>query len=416
MKVLTVTTWDAEGEQFNGYQIHRYLKKLGEQSHMAVLYKKMDDPDIHRVGNPLTRQFDRIIVTVLEKVTGMRSMLPISGITLLWRSIFRNADVVHLQIVHGVSFFSLLLVPYISHTRRTVWTIHDPWLMSGHCIYSLECERWKTGCGGCPDLTLPFPVLWDSTAPAWKIKRWVMSRADVTLVVASHWMQERVQQSPILSDLPCRVIPLGLDLEKFRPKDRGECRARFNIPADAHVLAFRYTGEGDRFKGWPYIREALNDLDLKKPIYVIIIQKKGAAGFLDKRFTCIELGWSEDYETVIDALNAADIFLMPSVAEAFGMMAVESMACGTPVIVFEGTSLPSVIHAPDGGVAVAYKDTHALTHAIEDLLGDQERYDTMVQRGLEIVRNEYSVDKYLKSHIDLYNELINSPEQERRDV
>jgi len=95
---------------------------------------------------------------------------------------------------------------------------------------------------------------------------------------------------------------------------------------------------------------------------------------------------------------------------------VESMACGTPVIVFEGTSLPSVIHAPDGGVAVACKDAHALTRAIEDLLGDQERYDTMVQKGLEIVHDEYSVDKYLKSHIDLYNELINSPEQERRDL
>ena len=412
MNVLNITTWDTHGEQFNGYQIHQYLKELGHQSHMAVLYRKKDDPNIHRAGNFLTRQFDRTIVTVLEKITGLRSMLPTSGITLLWKPFFRNADVVHLQIVHGVSFFSLLLIPHISRRKRMVWTIHDPWLMSGHCVYSMECERWKCGCGRCPDLTLPFPVLWDSTALAWKIKRWVMSRTDVTLVVASPWMQERVRQSPILSHLPCRVIPLGLDLKKFRPKDKEKCRGRFNIPADAHVLAFRYTGEGDRFKGWPYIRDALTILNLKKPTYIIIFQKSGAARFLDKKFTCIELGWTEDQEILVDALNAADLFLMPSVAEAFGMMAVESMACGTPVIVFEGTSLPSVIHAPDGGVAVAYKDAHALAYAIEELLGDQERCDTIVQNGLEIVRNEYSLDKYLKRHIDLYAELINSPKHD----
>ena len=92
------------------------------------------------------------------------------------------------------------------------------------------------------------------------------------------------------------------------------------------------------------------------------------------------------------------------------------MACGTPVIVFEGTALPSVIHAPDGGVAVTYKDAHALANAIEDLLGDKERYDTIVQNGLEIVRNEYSLDKYLQRHIDLYTELINSPKNEGKDT
>jgi len=416
MKVLNVTTWDAEGEQFNGYQIHRYLKEKRHESYMAVLYKKMDDPDIHRVGNTLIRLYDRTFVTVLEKITGLRSIFPISGITLLGKSFFRNADVVHLQIVHGVSFFSLLLIPYISHHRRTVWTIHDPWLMSGHCIYSMECTRWKDGCGRCPDLKLPFPVLWDSTALAWKIKRWVMSRADVTLVVASRWMQERVQQSPILSHLPCRIIPLGLNLEKYRSKDKRDCRKRFNIPEDVHVLAFRYTGEDDRLKGWPYLREALNVLKLTKATYIIILQKKGAARFLDKRFTCIELGWIDDQEILIDALNAADIFLMPSIAEAFGMMAVESMACGTPVIVFEGTSLPSVIHAPEGGVAVKYKDANALAHSIEELLEDKERYDTIVQTGLEIVRDEYNADKYLKSHIDLYYEIINSPEQVRKKI
>ena len=37
--------------------------------------------------------------------------------------------------------------------------MHDAWLVSGHCAHSLDCDRWRTGCGRCPDLTLPQPIL-----------------------------------------------------------------------------------------------------------------------------------------------------------------------------------------------------------------------------------------------------------------
>jgi glycosyltransferase involved in cell wall biosynthesis len=97
---------------------------------------------------------------------------------------------------------------------------------------------------------------------------------------------------------------------------------------------------------------------------------------------------------------------MPSTAEAFGMMAVESMACGTPVIVFDGTALPDVIHAPEGGISVPARDSKALADAITGLLKDEQRYAQLVENGLRIVREEYSLEKYIQRHIELYKSIL----------
>ena len=234
-----------------------------------------------------------------------------------------------------------------------------------------------------------------------------MHHSNITLVVASQWMYDRVNHSPILSHLPCHIIPLGVDSRQFKPRDKLRCRSRFGIPHDAHVLAFRCRGDGERFKGWPWLERALMLLKITQKTYLLVFEGKGYMSNLTDKYEVIELGWVNDQDLLVDALNAADIFLMPSVAEAFGIMAVEAMACGTPVIVFEGTALPDVIHAPRGGIAVPYKDHVALARAIENLLQDGVLYANLVREGLRIVEQEYNSHLYVQRHIALYESLVN---------
>ena len=406
LSILNVNAYDSVGQQFGGYHLHRKLKELGYQSHMAVMYSRLDDPHIHQVSNWITRKVDRRLVSPIEDFLSVKSILPLSAWTLYFSPYYRSADIVHLQLVYSAPFFSLLNLPVMSRRRRIIWTLHDPWMTTGHCIHSLDCDRWLTGCGACPDLTLPFPMKRDTSAFLWKLKHWVMHHSNVTLVVPSQWMYERVQRSPILSHLPCYVIPHGIDLKQFKRRDQVRCRSRFGIPQDAHVLAFRYRGDTERFKGWPWLEKALMLLNVTQPTYLLVFQGKGGMENLKDKYEVIELGWVNDQDLIVEALNAADIFLMPSVAEAFGMMAVESMACGTPVIVFEGTALPDVIHAPHGGIAVPYKDCEALAWAIENLLEDRSLYESLIQEGLRIVRQEYDFDLHVRRHIALYKRLV----------
>ena len=96
---------------------------------------------------------------------------------------------------------------------------------------------------------------------------------------------------------------------------------------------------------------------------------------------------------------------MPSIAEGFGLMAVESMACGTPVIVFEGTALPETIAAPDCGIAVPYKDSDALRQAIERLLRDPDLHRHLRENGLRHVAAKHSFEAYAKGYLRLYERL-----------
>ena len=78
-------------------------------------------------------------------------------------------DILHFHNLHG-NYFDLRALIELSNQVPVVLTLHDAWLFSGHCAHSLECERWKKGCGNCPDLTIYPPILRDATAYNWQQK------------------------------------------------------------------------------------------------------------------------------------------------------------------------------------------------------------------------------------------------------
>jgi glycosyltransferase involved in cell wall biosynthesis len=322
---------------------------------------------------------------------------------------YRRADIIHLQLVHASPFFSLLNVPLMTRNKRVVWTVHDPWLLTGHCVYPLDCDRWRIGCGQCPDLDRPQPMRRDRSAAMWKVKRWIFSHSNVTLVVASRYMRDLVSQSPILSHLPVRIIPFGISMETFKPMDRSAARSRLGIPSDVPVIAVRFRGVHEPFKGGDVLVEALRQIRSERPIYLVTLEGSYGLEEAGDSYRIVDLGWIEDAAHLAEALNAADLFVMPSRAEAFGVMAIEAMACGIPVIVGDGTSLPEVVHAPDGGVAVPAGEPTQLAQAIEFLLRSPDRRSEIGHRAASIARDRYQVESYVQRHLDLYQELIEAP-------
>jgi len=403
MKTLQVTTWDAVGQNFNGYKLHQALRVQGHDSHMAVMSSSLDDPAIHELEGPILLRANRFLSRA-ERFLSLHSVLPVASLALYGQPWYYDADLLHLQLLHGGQFFSLFNLPIMSRKRPCLWTLHDPWMTTGHCIHPLDCPRWQTGCGSCPDLGLPIVARGDNTALAWKIKRWVMARGNIELVVSSPWMEQRVSQSPILGHLPVHRIPFGLDPAIFHEQDKAACRAAFAIPPKAKVLAFRESAPSYRLKGIEYIVQALERLEASEPVFMLAFEGRGEVTFPRHKYVTIELGWVNDPQLLATALGAADMFLMPSLAESFGLMAVEAMACGTVPIVFEGTALPGVIG--DGGVTVPSQDSEALAGAIARLWDDEQEYAALRDRGLEIVKQDYTLELYVRRHLELYQGLV----------
>ncbi len=409
MKILYITSLDLTGQQFNGFLLKNELEKMGHEAHLSVFLSeynvgKNHDDHIHTEGNRLLNIVNRSLIH-FENWISLQRILGVKSLTLFDRPYYKEADIVHIQLPHILTWFSLLNLPRICREKKTVWTLHDPWLMTGHCVHPMQCERWMTGCGHCPDLDRAFKIHRDTTALNWKIKQKILANLDMNLIVASKWMQQMVGASPLISHLECTRIPFGLDLGIFYPRDKKMSKRKLGIPEGSKVISFR-AQRNSPHKGTEYILDAMEQIHYQENIYLLLFEDDQLQRGLGEKFKVIGLSWVEDQERVADALSASDLFLSPSVAEAFGVMPIEAMACGTPVIVFDGTALPDVINAPRGGVVVPYKDSAALAREIDRLLTDMDAWNDYRRNALDFVQKEYPLEKYVHNHLSYYESLL----------
>lgn len=402
MKLVQINRSDVTGGRFNGYALRDLLAKRGVESTHLVWDKTIEDPRVKRLlPFPGSRALNQALHD-MERKRSMHAEMSVQSYALPMQKEFKSADVVHYHIIHD-GYFSLRALPYLSRLKPSVWTWHDPWPMTGHCIYPMGCEKWKTGCGGCPDLTLHFAMKEDRTREAAAMKQSVMQRSDIDIIVASQFMAKMAQQSFVGKNARLHHIPFGLDLNLYREGDRKAARARLGIPDENVVICLRAISS--TFKGLKHFVEAVTNLKTTRPVTILSFQESGYFNHLIGRHQIVELGWVSDDKTMIEALTAADIFAMPSTAEAFGLMAIEAMACSRPVVVFEGTSLPEVVFAPDVGIAVPMGDSEALCRAFKRLVDDPEGRLRRGRASREIAEKHYGVNLFLDRLVGLYRQV-----------
>ena len=403
IKVLHVNNTDLMGRRFNGYDLIARSAPYGVECSQAVLLKQSDNPRVV----PLLEGADFDIQAAIERVERKRSL---NNLLFPWaRSLrmlpeYQAADVVHYHLVHN-NLISLADLPVLFAEKPSVWTIHDPWILTGHCIHPFTCDRWMTGCEVCPNLDFVVPLAEDNAGAMWNIKQEVLRRSDVDLIVASEFMHDMVSRSPIIHSQRVHTIPFGIDADDFlEDSERDQSRMRLGIGPDHFVIAFR--SSSIPFKGTNLLHRALETIFPDRPVTLLTVDSPGRLDDLKHRYTVIELGWRTDTATMVDFFSACDIFVMPSLAEAFGLMAAEAMAAGRPVVGFADTAVESVIHAPDAGVAVRYADPDALGREILRLMANPDEVASRGIRSRAIARWEYGLDRHLSSLTTLYRDVL----------
>lgn len=404
MKILQINGYESPGRRFHGLSITPLLQKYGIKSKHLVWDKDTKNPDILTFDGILTKRVNKIIQLIEERIS-LQSVLYRNVPKIIEMPAFKEADLIHLHIIHS-GYFSIGDLSKITDLKPTIWTLHDPWAMTGHCIHPFECKRWMIGCGECPDLTTPFPLKKDNTKLLFDYKIQSYQKAKFELIVASKWMYDMAKSSPMFKNVPIHQIPFGLDLTFFAPNAAENVRKKFGIPENKIVICFR--ADKNPFKGLDYIIKALERIKDKSNLCLLTL---GSDHDLLEKFRStlkiINLGWINGEETVRDALVASDIFLMPSVAESFGMMAVEALACGKPVIVFDKTVLPEIVHAPEVGITVPFADDEALYHAIMRLINNPNERIERGKKGREIAELYYNEEMQVQLLAKLYKEIVN---------
>ncbi|MCH1940968.1 glycosyltransferase [Holdemania massiliensis] len=174
---------------------------------------------------------------------GIQSFFP----TLIFLKKIRaiDPDIVHLHNIHG-NFINLpLLFGYLKkHGIKVVWTLHDCWSFTGQCPYFdyIHCEKWKTGCHDCEQLSRYPAAKIDHTRLKWKLKRkWFTGIDNLFIVTPSDWLMHLVKQS-YLRDYPVTVINNGIDTEVFKPT-KSKLREKYKLDDAFVILGVAYDWE-----------------------------------------------------------------------------------------------------------------------------------------------------------------------------
>src|SRR5690606_30846404 len=106
-------------------------------------------------------------------------------------------DVIHCHNLHQ-KYFDLRALPWLSRQAPLVLTLHDAWMLAGHCAHSLDCERWQIGCGQCPDLARYSSIRRDATAENWRRKRDIYAVSRLHVATPCRWLMDKVEQSMLM--------------------------------------------------------------------------------------------------------------------------------------------------------------------------------------------------------------------------
>lgn len=327
----------AKSAREKGHEVHIFSKAWIGQRNDVI-------PNHHLIGNFF---LNRVHVK-LAKYTGLHGCFSILPTIQLMRELDTiKPDILHLHNLHGWYVNLPLLFGYIKRNKiPVIWTLHDCWTFTGHCPHfeMQKCTKWKTGCFACPRYK-DYPASnVDRSRFLWKLKKKCFTGLPkATIVAPSKWLANLVKQS-YLKEYPVRVIYNGIDHTIFRPQE-SKFREKYNIRDRYMILGVAF------------------DWDFKKGLDVFISLRKK----LDEHYTIVIVGADEEIKKQLEPdfvviqrtankkelaeiYSAADVFINPTREEVLGLVNIEALACGTPVITFPTGGSPEVVDATCGMV------------------------------------------------------------------
>ncbi|RME73336.1 MAG: glycosyltransferase [Verrucomicrobia bacterium] len=405
MKVLFIHQSDngLGGGQIQMFRLLEGLRRRGVEVRVMCRDRTRETS----VDMPRRPRMEKWIARVSMRL-GLNDVHAVGAFDIPKTEAFAWADVVDVHSLHS-NFFSYLALPRITRAKPLVFTLHDMWALTGHCHASLECERWKSGCGQCPHLDVYPPVARDGTAWDWRMKRWAYQRSSFTAVAPSRWLHACTREG-LLRDLPCRHIPHGIDTEVYSPLDKAVCRELLGIPPDKRVLLFAVERMDRPLKGADLLIQALRRLGEAARRNTVLLLLGGGGEMVSQTvgMPSVTLGYVTNDRLKRLVFSAADLFLHPTRADNFPLVVLEAMACGTPVVSFRVGGVPELVRNDETGWVAEPEDAEGFGAAVERMLGDARGLRRMSETCRATVEREYRIERQVQAYIDLYEELIRS--------
>ncbi|MEE9220466.1 MAG: N-acetyl-alpha-D-glucosaminyl L-malate synthase BshA [candidate division NC10 bacterium] len=237
------------------------------------------------------------------------------------------------------------------------------------------------------------------------ITRFAIDMSDQVTAVSSY-LELRTRQT-FQPNRPIRVIPNFLDSARFRPGREAEARHRFARPGERillHLSNFRPVKRvTDVIRIFAAVRQEIPGKLLMVGDGVERTTAQHLVRELNIEKHVVFLSRQED---IPGLMKIADLFLLPSELESFGLAALEAMSCGVPVIASRVGGLPEVVEDGVSGLLYSVGDVEGMAQGSIQILADETLHDRMAQAARQRVLDHFDADQVVPQYEALYEELL----------
>lgn len=385
MKVIHINISDTNGgASIAAYRHCEAMRAAGIDASMLVIQKnKKSSFHTFCVGN---EKYSKIRLSFITKWMllflkpfkpwGIFSY-PFWGISIAKHPAVKEADLIYLHWIAG-SILSTKEVEKIFKLGKPVrWYMHDMNPITGGCHHSMDCIQYQTECKRCP-LLKSHPLGIDLAHMQFKkrMKHWNKYK-NLEAYTPSEWLGKCVKQSALWKGHKVTVFPNVLDTKKFHPADKQAARNILTINSTRKLILFGAVGIDSPYKGWEYMRNALNELN-PQTYEALIFGEENEQVKKDLIIPCNFIGYLHDEYSLILAYNAADVFVSASLAENYPNVILEAMSCGVPCVGFNVGGIPEQIQHKTNGYLATLKDSASLANGIRYVCeSTKENYNSM---------------------------------------
>ncbi len=416
MRIVHLSTNDVSGGAARAAsRLHQGCQRLGEVSRMFVRNKESKNEGVweyDRTPGWIEHIKDRFKRRWLHRRFRRYQESRPNGLELFSQARtldgYRVADALPDADVYNLHWISRFIdpLPFFQQTQQpVVWTLHDMNPFTGGCHYNVGCDRYRESCGQCPQLGSTDEN--DLSRSVWSRKETAYQEAiedgRLEIVAPSEWMAEEARRSTLFSGAQVHMIPHGLDQETFHPRNTDGLRSALSIPHDHRVLLFVADSTKNRRKGFDLLQDALAGLDDEAVTLVSIGSHRPE---LKVSVPHVHLGAIESDVLLSVFYSLADLFVIPSRQEAFGQTALESMACGTPVVGFDTGGIPDMVRPGETGWLAEPESARSLRNAIHTALSEDSKRQQRGTQARTVVEDEYTLEVQARAYQTLYRELI----------
>lgn len=248
--------------------------------------------------------------------------------------------------------------------------------------------------------------------PWWRLNDLIIANSNATRQF--HQRVNRVRQDKIVTIHPF------IDTDKFcepEPHMYRAIRRQWRFPAEARVIVV--AGDVVPHKGHTWLFQALPELTKAFPDLRVVLVGRFRRGesctdrlrqFLIDQQLFKRVKWIGRRNNMQEMLGAADLVVIPSTVEAFGMVALESMSVGTPVIATNTGGLTELITHHQNGILVPPRNPQSLVQAVSRLLRDTGLREQLRVGGQRMIRDRFAppvltaeIERVLESVANVYN-------------